>query len=781
MSYDFMTLSPEDFEHLTRDLLSHEWGSQLEAFKSGRDAGIDLRHSRFLSRETITIVQCKRYAPDKFGSLVQALRAEVPKLKKLHPERYVLVTSTALSPHYKELLCSVIYPWCKGPQDIYGPSDLNGMLNRYPDIEKAHFKLWISSTAALERILNARIFNLTEDTLAALKNQMCRLVAHDGFERALNLLHQNHHALIVGNPGIGKTTLARMLMCHYVQEGFQPLVIMNDISDAWASITAAISQHGKAVILYDDFLGQVRFNESKFLKNEESSLFQFLARVKVSPNLRFILTTREYFLADAERLHGVFQRQAQELAKCTISLEDYTDAHRARILFNHLYFSDLPEGRLRKLVEQKAYRRIVAHRHFNPRIVEGISTWANTRSISDEDYLEYIKKEFDDPSRVWDHPFKHQISPTSRQLLVILWTFGGTAERGVLEESLLAFNDKDRTEEVALRFQDSLRELDGNFVRTERYEQGFANEQFVWIVKFQNPSVEEYVENFLGREVRWVEQLVRNITRFRQVEHILSWAAQRSVLPTSFWVSLHEAGKRTEFGSSGRLINYAGRDRPIFSPDDGVSMSFKTLTILKVATKADRNDSYAIRATMRVTVVQGWSELFRDIPTDESEAYAVKRILQWVMKDSGWTSKQRQECSRAFRVALVQLLLSDEIWPATLQTIQVLADCTSLTYGELEPIEKQAFEAAARTTTETAVFNLDEADTLDSEAEALKAVAALAGFDCTAEANSLSRRALTLRECAETSEETGHDDYRYKADYHPGYDVDALFSTLLDR
>lgn len=157
------------------------------------------------------------------------------------------------------------------------------------------------------------------------------------------------------------------------------------------------------------------------------------------------------------------------------------------------------------------------------------------------------------------------------------------------------------------------------------------------------------------------------------------------------------------------------------------------------------------------------------------------------MKNSGWIPSQRQECSRAFRGALVQLLLSDDIWPATLESIQVLAECASLTYGELDAMEKQAFRAAAKTTTETALYNLDEADTLDSEAEALKVVATLGGFDCTAEVKSLSARALTLRERAEDSEDSEdtedvrHDDYRYITDSHHGYDADALFSTLLDR
>jgi hypothetical protein len=41
--YDLKQLSSRDFEELARDLLQAEWNVSLEAFKAGRDKGIDLR------------------------------------------------------------------------------------------------------------------------------------------------------------------------------------------------------------------------------------------------------------------------------------------------------------------------------------------------------------------------------------------------------------------------------------------------------------------------------------------------------------------------------------------------------------------------------------------------------------------------------------------------------------------------------------------------------------------------------------------------------------------
>ena len=89
MTYDFKTLSPEDFEALIADLFSREFGATLESFKSGKDQGIDLRHSRQLPAKDVTIIQCKRYAQHDFAGLHRTLKAELPKLQELKPTRYI--------------------------------------------------------------------------------------------------------------------------------------------------------------------------------------------------------------------------------------------------------------------------------------------------------------------------------------------------------------------------------------------------------------------------------------------------------------------------------------------------------------------------------------------------------------------------------------------------------------------------------------------------------------------------------------------------------------------
>ena len=62
-NYNFLNLSPYEFENLTRDLLQKHLECYIESFTNGRDGGIDLRCAKFGN----TIIQCKRY--DNFNNL----------------------------------------------------------------------------------------------------------------------------------------------------------------------------------------------------------------------------------------------------------------------------------------------------------------------------------------------------------------------------------------------------------------------------------------------------------------------------------------------------------------------------------------------------------------------------------------------------------------------------------------------------------------------------------------------------------------------------------------
>jgi hypothetical protein len=794
MSYDFTTLSPEDFELLVADLLSREFGGQLELFKPGKDTGIDLRHSRVMPSEARVIIQCKRYAPHRYAALRRAVEQELPKLAKLKPERYLLATSVPLSPPNKDELLRVLQPWCRGPEDIYSAAEILALIRKFPEVERTHFKLWISSTAVLERVLHSRIFNLTDATMEAAKEQMSRFVVHNGFRRALDVLAESHHVLIVGNPGIGKTTLARMLMCHYLQEGFEPVVIVGDVSDVWAAVQVSKDSERKFVVLYDDFLGQLRYDAVRFGKNEDMSLHEFLEKVRRSNRLRFILTTREYILADARRVHGAFEWEAEKMERCTITLGDYTKAHRAKVLFNHLYFSTLPESRLQSLVERRVYWRIIKHQHFSPRIVEGISSYANSRALSDDEYLEYIQREFADPRGVWDHPFRYQISPTARQLLILLWSFGEPAALEDLKAALLRLNSEQLPEEVSLRWYDALRELDGNFITSARYPMNSDPNRLILVVDFQNPSVKEFVEGFVSGEPEWLERLTEAIVSFGQVNHLVSQATDEEKALSEhttprFWVRLDEAGRRLESEPTGSLVNYVrGRGADIsreWQNSERPRLADRIVTRFKIAVRTRDLTSSFRELRERLTSPNAWSEVLAGVAEDESVAHAVERLLTWVQACDSLSAQVKRATEAAFRSFLYPLLLSpDDLWPISVAALAALAKALALFNPEFRPDERAAFQTAVLAAAETSQVSLEDSDALMYEAQAVKEIGATCGVDFTSTHDSLFERALYREEWepgvagVDSRPEKGH----YTAEIEREQaDIDSLFTDLLDR
>jgi hypothetical protein len=113
------------------------------------------------------------------------------------------------------------------------------------------------------------------------------------------------------------------------------------------------------------------------------------------------------------------------------------------------------------LVSHRVYRDIVSHEHFNPRTVETISRAANSASLTDEGYCEYVRGKFDDPSELWEHPFENQISPVARQILAVLWSFSGAVDLSTLKEALFAFAGDDALPDLSIKSRSAMKELTG--------------------------------------------------------------------------------------------------------------------------------------------------------------------------------------------------------------------------------------------------------------------------------------------------------------------------------
>jgi len=338
--YDFKSLSSQDFEELIRDLLQADWNVALEAFRSGRDHGIDLRYAPV--NGGATIIQCKHYAASGFAKLLVHLRnGELPKIRRLGPTRYVVATSVSLTPGNKDDIVTALQPFILNVRDILGADDIEGLLSRHPDVERANFKLWLTSTTVLDRILHNATLCQTDFEVDRLRRKLPLFVKSDAYSRATEILNQSRIVVITGPPGIGKTTLAEMILYAHIEDRYEPVAIKAEIAEAKNLFKSARKQ----IFYYDDFLGQTFLGDrQEYLgRNQDAVMVDFMEMVRRSPQSRFILTTREHILSGALQVSERLAHSPLLEHRCILELGDYSFGHRARLLYNHLYFSDLPQ------------------------------------------------------------------------------------------------------------------------------------------------------------------------------------------------------------------------------------------------------------------------------------------------------------------------------------------------------------------------------------------------------------------------------------------------------
>ena len=509
LDYDFRILQPSEFECFSRDLLQARENIFIESFADGRDKGIDLRFA--YNKDHTCIIQCKRY--QEWNELKSQSKKEVDKVKKLNPQRYILTTSVDLSVGQKEKILEMFSPYIKNSSDILGRRDLNNLLNHHKEIEKDYHKLWLASTNVLNLIINKATVNWSSFELENIERDIRLYVENESLNKALDILKKNHYVVISGIPGIGKTTLARMLVYSMLAQDFEEFVYITDDMDNAARM---FEKEKRQIFFFDDFLGSNSFIQQSL--SFENKLVSFIEKVKNSTNTLFILSTREYVLSEAMTYYEKLSMSNIELAKCTIQLEYYTKSIKARILYNHLAEADIPAEYIDAFIDKHSYRELIEHKNFNPRVIESIIKEQIWNMIAPDDFAAKIKEFFDNPISVWQFAFE-KLDVATRYALLVMGTMGDQVILDDFQKAYKTFCTLTH-DEVGLKYDDvkwrqSLKVLMHCFIRTE-------SRHGVKLVSMYNPSIADFLVYYLSQNNNTVAQLISGACFIEQLYYVFT-------------------------------------------------------------------------------------------------------------------------------------------------------------------------------------------------------------------------------------------------------------------
>ncbi|RSK40177.1 hypothetical protein EI293_19605 [Hymenobacter perfusus] len=113
-----------------------------------------------------------------------------------------------------------------------------------------------------------------------------------------------------------------------------------------------------------------------------------------------------------------------QIAKCIIDLSQYTKSIRAKILYNHIFFSNLPSPYIDNILKNNNYLRIINHKNYNPRVIEAITSNNRWATIKVDEFAKKFIEFLDYPESIWEHVYENQISELSKAVLAVLMSTG---------------------------------------------------------------------------------------------------------------------------------------------------------------------------------------------------------------------------------------------------------------------------------------------------------------------------------------------------------------------
>ena len=502
--FNFNNFNPNEFECLCKDILESILNTKLRTYKQGKDDGIDIKCFTY---ENNIIGQVKHY--NNFNNLHSILKKEVPKVNKLSPKEYYILTNLELSPNNVRKIYNLFKDYMLDESHIIDGVRINDFLSENENIVEKHYKLWLTSSNVLSLINNQNILIDCEGLLDDIENESKFYVETSFYTEALNILDKEKLLILLGSPGVGKTTLSKMIILYYIAIGYHIRFSSDlNISDIKNTIS---EDDSKEIILLDDFLGQHYLNLNESKPNEIKYLISFIKKYK---NKKLILNSRITIFNEAKEKYSHFENciGSNKESIHIIDLDYISNHDKAKIFYNHLYFNNIPKEYFNNIRANKDLINIIKHKNYNPRIIEYVTQKRNYETVIADNYTKYILEQLNNPEDIWHNEFIHRMNKIDRIFMHTLYSLTSHhIEKSILEE---CFNKRIENESdidtTINNFEQTFKRLSNSTIKHSIDKENKS------LISAVNPSVNDYIFHQLKNNKQEVISIFENALYIEQ-------------------------------------------------------------------------------------------------------------------------------------------------------------------------------------------------------------------------------------------------------------------------
>lgn len=488
-NYDFNEkLDWKSFQTLACEIVQYREKIHFQTFRDGKDKGID---GLWFWEEKNIVLQAKRYK--KFADLYRVLKDnELPKIKNLDPKRYILVVSSSLSEQEAEKIYELFSGYITRSDDLLDRNALNRFLSEpsYHWIEKNFTNLWIPDGIILEEVLQKIIKKGAKNRNAREQRKAiegCRTLVQTGvYNKARERMEKNHVVVISGQPGMGKTTIARMMALDFLSfdcyEGFHWVSSLDEIEYEWEE------SEQKQVFILDDYWGSVFHRERS--RKDNYILEELIDKFRITDGKCLIITTREYIVQQELFLNPELQDIIQTL-KIECVMKEYSDAEKVKILFAHLQVSDLDIEYVESIYHN--CDRLVYNHGYSPRVIDKFLKQPGYEEYSPWEYAQNLLDWIEYPELMWKGVFAELSEEAIMISSIVAISYTPISIEDV-RNTYSNYVQIYKGDSVPKSFESCISELEETILLTY-----YDEEEEETKMEFENPSIVDFLLEYLDK------------------------------------------------------------------------------------------------------------------------------------------------------------------------------------------------------------------------------------------------------------------------------------------